>query len=115
MPNWLYRGHGVNKVEVFVRDGVVASIDIMFDSTTSEDFFDVVHRQLGPGWVIEHQRMNISEEVGPKNPVTVDRTIETKKTKLYSAMMTDYDEIFKHVAGPVFQGILEIRLLDQTL
>lgn len=30
-------------------------------------------------------------------------------------MMTNYDQVFTHIAGPLYQGILEIKILDQSL
>ena len=115
IPNWIYRGHGVCKVYVFVRDGLVSSIDIYFDSTSAEEFFGVARRQFGTGWTVKHQSLHISERANPKKGITIDRTIQNKNTKLHSAMMTDYDQIFTHVAGPIYQGILEIKSLDETL
>lgn len=118
IANWLEKGHGVSRVLVFVRDDVVSSIDVFFDSVNAEDFFDVVHRKLGAaGWIVEHQQMTVGNETEPHDRMQVDRTIETLKTKTRSAMMTDYDGVFTHNAatGPIYQGILEMKLLDQDL
>jgi hypothetical protein len=117
-PDWSEKGHGVTRVVVFVREGVVSTIDIFFDSLNADEFFEIVHRKFGTaGWVAEHQQVSIGNVKEPHEWQKFDRTTETKKTSTRSAMMTDYDGIFTHRAapGPLYLGVLEMKLLDQDL
>lgn len=113
--NWDDHGHGIRKVGVFVHDGVVFAIDIFFDSVDTDDFFEVAHRQFGEtNWKTKHQDMYIGRNENDAQGINVDRVIETKQTKEYRVMMSNYDEIFTHIAGPEYMGILEMKMLDQN-
>lgn len=110
--------HGVVKVDVFVRHGVVSSIDLQFDSIASDEFFGVVFRKFGrQGWKQGQGETHIGI-VDPadkdKTPMFVDRQIWEFSTQRYSAFMTDYDIIFVHYM-PMYQGSFEMKLLDQDL
>lgn len=79
IPDWNDHGHGVTKVEVFVRDGKVFSIDIMFDSMSVDDFFETAHKQFGPGWTVERESLYITDDPLRKTGITVDRITEKSK------------------------------------
>jgi hypothetical protein len=120
-PNWSEKGHGVTSLSVFVRNGVVSSIDMFFDSLNAEDFFEVARRQLGADhWTTEPEQFWIAnwneiEKGAQAGGQTVQRITMTKKTPLYSAMMTNYDQIISHPTMPTYRGVCELKLLDQTL
>jgi hypothetical protein len=95
----------------------VHSIDISFDAVSADDFFEVVHRKFGDAhWHVEHEEMKVGNYREPHEWLEVDHVTETMKTKTRSAMMTNYDRGFTHQGGgPLYQGILEMKLLDQDL
>jgi hypothetical protein len=117
LPDWLTTGHGVVSVYVHVRNGVVSVIDVGFDYINSDDFFEVAERQLGPdGWHTEREKpLIVVNWDDPKKYKAMERITKTKKTKLYGAMMTDIDMTISHAVLPNYRGVLEMKILDQTL
>ncbi len=108
--------HGIVGVSVFVEQGVVKTIDINFDSILAEEFLDVMYRQLGKtGWKQGTGETHIAiVDVSDKSSIQVDRLILKKETPKYGAYVTDYDLAFTHYM-PMYQGTLEMKILDQEL
>lgn len=113
--DWGAHGHGIRKVRVFVHNGAVFAIDVFFDTSEADDFFDVAHRQFGEiGWKTKHQDAYIEQNNNNAHGINVDRIIETKQTNTYGVMMSNYDDLSTHVVGPEYLGILEMKVLDQN-
>ena len=108
--------HGIVKVWVFVKKGVVHSIDLSFDSILADSFFDVMFRQFGKaGWSQGQGETHIAiSNVADKTSIVVDRQIFKKESAKYGAYVTDYDIVFTHYM-PMYQGIFEMKVLDRQM
>jgi hypothetical protein len=108
--------HGIVKVWVFVKNGVVHAIDLNFDAVRADEFFDVMFRQFGKeGWVQGEGDTHIAiTDLYVKKSLVVDRRILKKESAKYGAYVTDYDIVFTHYM-PMYQGSFEMRVLDQQL
>jgi hypothetical protein len=108
--------HGIVMVWVFVKNGVVHSIDLSFDSLLADAFFDVMFRQFGKaGWVQGQGETHIAiTDMYDKTSIVVDRRILRKESSKYSVYVTDYDRVFTHYM-PMYQGSFEMKVLDQQL
>jgi hypothetical protein len=108
--------HGIVSVWVFVKNGVVHTIDLKFDSVRADEFFDVMFRQFGRrGWVQGRGDTHIAIiDLYDKTSIVVDRQILQRESAKYGARVTDYDLIFTHYM-PMYQGSFEMNILDQHL
>jgi hypothetical protein len=108
------RNHGICGTEISVENGVVHTIDVTFDSLQEEDFVEAMYDKYGnSGWKIEKDPDMVITNIEDKSHMQVVRLTRTKKMHEYTIVIINYDIIFTHYL-PMYQGIMEIRLIDRN-
>jgi hypothetical protein len=108
------RNHGICTAQVFVENGIVHTIDVMFDSLDGAAFFDAMFDKYGSaGWTKENDPTMLITDLSNKTTLQVNRVTLNKKLHDYTIMATNYDIVFTH-PGPIYQGIMEIKLVDRN-
>ena len=105
--------HGIC-TEVFVENGVGHTIDVMFDSLQDEEFFEAMYDKYGKsGWKEERDPDMVITDLSNKTHQQVERVTLTKKMHDYTITATNYDIVFTHPL-PLYQGLMEMRLVDRN-
>jgi hypothetical protein len=108
------RNHGIQGTEIFVEDGIVHSIDVIFDSLDEDQFIEAMYDKYGSsGWKIEKDPYMVITNLEDKSHVQVERITRNKKAHYYTIMITNYDMVFTHPFY-MYQGIMEIKLIDRN-
>jgi hypothetical protein len=108
------RNHGIQGTEIFVEDGIVHSIDVIFDSLDEDQFVEAMYDKYGAtGWRIEKDPGMVITNLEDKSHVQVERITRNKKAHDYTIMITNYDIVFTHPFY-MYHGIMEIKLVDRN-
>jgi hypothetical protein len=108
------RNHGIQGTEIFVEDGMVHSIDVIFDSLDEDQFVEAMYDKYGAtGWRIENDPGMVITNLEDKSHVQVERITRNKKAHDYTIMITNYDIVFTHPFY-MYHGIMEIKLVDRN-
>jgi hypothetical protein len=108
------RNHGIQGTEIFVEDGKVHTIDVIFDSLDEDQFVEAMYDKYGnSGWKIEKDPYMVITNLEDKSHVQVERITRNKKAHDYTIMITNYDIVFTHPFY-MYQGIMEIKVVDRN-
>jgi hypothetical protein len=108
------RDHGIPGTEIFVENGVVHSIDVIFDSTEEEQFLEAIFDKYGRvGWNVEKDSTMTITNLEDRSQVQVECLTRTKKTHDYTIKTTNYDTVFTHPIT-TYDGVMEIKLVDRN-
>jgi hypothetical protein len=108
------RSHGIRGTEIFVADGKVHSIDIVFDSLDEDEFVEAMYDKYGnSGWRIEKEPGMLITDLENKSSIQVERVTRNKKAHNYTIMITNHDMIFTHPIT-MNQGMMEIKVIDRN-
>jgi hypothetical protein len=108
------RNHGIQGTEIFVENGIVHSIDVIFDSLDEDQFVEAIFDKYGnAGWKLEKDPNMVITNLEDKSNIQVERLTRTKKAHDYTIMMTNFDMVFTHPFY-MYHGIMEIKLIDRN-
>jgi hypothetical protein len=108
------RDHGIRATEIFVENGTVHTIDVIFDSLEEGQFVEAMYDKYGSvGWMLEKDPFMVITNLDDKSHIQVERLTRTKKSHEYTIMVTNYDIVFTH-PFTMYHGIMEIKLIDRN-
>jgi hypothetical protein len=108
------RNHGITGTQIFVENGTVHSIDVLFNSNDQEAFLEAIFDKYGKtGWKLEKDPFMVITDQESRSQITVERLTRSKKSHDYTIWTTNYDAIYTHPVTS-YQGIMEMKLVDRN-
>ncbi|HLW23549.1 MAG TPA: hypothetical protein VKT22_04215 [Steroidobacteraceae bacterium] len=109
--------HGIRLVDVWLEDGIVSLIEVVFDALDQDDFLEEVRYKYGTsGWTSERHPFYVYRSNMSRSE-KVEQWVLTKKGRDYTIFVCEPEDIFPHFdrfGDPAYRGRLQMSRADHN-